>query len=96
MIKKHNDLIERRLLKGEAIQSAEKVFSIFEPHTEWISKGKQNKQVELSHKVLIATDQDHFILYPQLIEGNEDALLTVPLADTLWSRYRNIESLSLD
>ena len=32
------DQIERRVLKGEVIPPAEKVFSIFEEHTEWISK----------------------------------------------------------
>lgn len=96
MIRKHIDLIERRLLRGEIIPSAEKVFSIFEPHTEWISKGKQNKKVELGHKVLIATDQYHFILHHQVIEGKADVELTIPLADTLLSRYSNIESLSMD
>jgi transposase, IS5 family len=96
MIKKHIDLIERRLLKGETIPSAEKLFSIFESHTEWISKGKQNKKVELGHKVLIATDQHHFILHHQVIEGKADAALTIPLADSLLSKYKNIESLSLD
>jgi len=96
MIKKHIDLIERRLLKGETIPSAEKLFSIFEPHTEWISKGKQNKKVELGHKILIATDQYHFILHHQVIEGKGDVELTVPLADILLSGYSNIESLSLD
>jgi IS5 family transposase len=96
MIKKHIDLIERRLLKGETIPSTEKLFSIFEPHTEWISKGKQNKKVELGHKVLIATDQHHFIVYHQVIEGMADAALTIPLADSLLSKYKNIDSLSLD
>src|SRR5690606_33003472 len=56
MIKKHIDLVDRRLLKGEKIPSSEKIYSIFEPHTEWISKGKQNKKVELGHRILIATD----------------------------------------
>ncbi len=96
MIKKHIDLIQRRLLKGETIPSAEKVFSIFEPHTEWISKGKANKKVELGHKILIATDQHHFILHHQVIQSEADAALTVPLADSLLCKYSNIESLSLD
>ena len=34
------DHVERRLLKGETIPQDEKVFSIFESHTRWISKGK--------------------------------------------------------
>ena len=34
------DQIRRRVIFGQTIPHAEKVFSIFEPHTEWISKGK--------------------------------------------------------
>lgn len=96
MMAKHINLIERRLLKGQTIPSEEKVFSVVEPHTEWISKGKANKKVELGHKLLIATDQYHFILHHQVIAGKADVALTIPLADALLSRYDNIESLSLD
>ena len=38
--KRQIDQVERRLLKGETIPQDEKLFSIFEPHTRWISKGK--------------------------------------------------------
>ena len=41
MLDKHLDLVQRRLLKEETIPAHEKVFSLFEPHTEWIQKGKQ-------------------------------------------------------
>ena len=34
------DQVRRRVLEGEAIPHAKKVLSIFEPHTEWVSKGK--------------------------------------------------------
>ncbi len=36
------DLTERRLIKDEVIPADEKIYSIFEPHTEWINKGKLN------------------------------------------------------
>ena len=42
------DPIRRRVLAGEKIPHNEKVFSIFEPHTEWISKGKAGVPVELA------------------------------------------------
>jgi len=32
---KHIDRVDRRLLRGERIPSGEKVYSLFEPHTEW-------------------------------------------------------------
>lgn len=62
MLDKHIDLVDRRILKGEKIPHSEKVFSIFERHAEWLSKGKPNKKVELGHNVSIATDQYHFII----------------------------------
>ncbi len=45
------DQIERRVIGGEVIPHEEKVFSIFQPHTEWISKGKAGVPVELGLKV---------------------------------------------
>ena len=39
------DQVERRLLKDETIPHKEKVFSIFEEHTRWVSKGKAGKPV---------------------------------------------------
>ena len=61
-ITKFTDQIERRLLKGESIAAEEKIFSIFEEHTEWITKGKLNKKVELGHLLLITTDQHQYII----------------------------------
>ncbi len=41
------DQIRRRVVEGESIPHKEKVFSIFEEHTEWIVKGKAGVFVEL-------------------------------------------------
>lgn len=51
------DQVRRRVLQGEPIPHAEKVFSIFEPHTEWITKGKAGVAVELGLRVLVSEDQ---------------------------------------
>jgi hypothetical protein len=66
------DLTRRRLLKDEIIPAAEKIYSIFEPHTEWITKGKMNKKVELGHLLLITTDQYQFIADYKVMEGEKD------------------------
>jgi len=66
------DQIERRLLKGETIAPEEKVFSIFEPHTEWINKGKQHPSVELGHNLLITTDQHHLIMDYKVMVKEKD------------------------
>ena len=38
-------------------------FSIFEPHTEWVNKGKAGMPVELGLKVCVVEDQHRFILH---------------------------------
>ncbi|XBS19438.1 hypothetical protein Q9L42_013835 [Methylomarinum sp. Ch1-1] len=43
------DQIERRVIRSETIPHAEKIFSVFEPHTEWISKGKASAAENLGN-----------------------------------------------
>ena len=61
------DQIRRRQLEGEVIPHAEKVFSLFEPHTEWIVKGKAGVPVELGLRVCVVEDQYQFILNHQVM-----------------------------
>ena len=98
MLAKHLDLVERRLLHGEKIPAAEKIFSLFEPHTEWIQKGKQRPNVELGHRLLIATDQHELIQDYNVPVGGADVDQSVPVADRLLHRYGagSLASLSFD
>jgi transposase, IS5 family len=98
MLDKHLDLVERRLLKEETIPSHEKVFSLFEPHTEWIQKGKARPNVELGHRLLIGTDQHQLIQDYDVPVGEGDVDQSVPVADRLLGRYGAgaIASLSFD
>jgi len=98
MFCKHIDLVERRLIKGEVIPQQEKLYSIFETHTEWKKKGKSNNKVELGHNVLVASDQFGFIDYHKVIEHQPDVELPVPLADMLVKLYGEdaFSSISLD
>ena len=61
------DQVERRLLKGETIAHDEKVFSIFEEHTRWVSKGKAGCAVELRVPVCVVEDQFQFILHHKIL-----------------------------
>ena len=51
--------IDRRILKGETIPHNEKVFSIFEPHTRWFSKGKAGRPVELGSVLIKLKPEPH-------------------------------------
>ena len=98
MLAKHLDLVERRLLRDETIPAAEKVFSLFEPHTEWIQKGKQRPNVELGHRLLIATDQHELVQDYDVPVGGADVDQSVPVTDRLLGCYGGgqIASLSFD
>jgi hypothetical protein len=90
LMDKHIDLIERRLIKGEKIPHEEKMFSIFEDYTEWITKGKQNPSVELGKKVAITTDQFHLIIDYRIMENESDSEIVLPLAINVLNKYKVI------
>ena len=54
---------ERRVLLGEQVPSGEKVYSLFEEHTELIKRGKARKPIEFGHKVLLAETGEKFIIH---------------------------------
>ncbi len=90
------DQVRRRVLKGERIPHAEKVFSIFEPHTEWISKGKAGVPVELGLRVLVNEDQYGFILSHRVMQQETDDQVILPVIADLAQRFPTLRSVSLD
>jgi IS5 family transposase len=60
----------RRVLEGEQVAAQEKLYSIFEPHTDLIKRGKANKPVEFGHKVFLAETRRGLILDYWVIDGN--------------------------
>jgi hypothetical protein len=90
------DQVTRRVLQGETIPHTEKVFSIFQPHTEWISKGKAGVPVELGLPVCIVEDQYRFILHHQVMEKTTDAAIAVPIVQATRERFPEVTSISMD
>ena len=48
------DQTRRRVLDGEQVPNDQKIYSIFEPHTDLIKRGKVRTPVEFGHKVFLA------------------------------------------
>jgi len=64
----------------ESVPASEKVFSIFEPHTELIKRGRREKPVEFGHKVLLCETAEKFITDYEVYEQQEaDCNLTEPV-----------------
>jgi glycine cleavage system H lipoate-binding protein len=90
------DQICRRVLEGEKIPHEEKVFSIFEPHTEWISKGKAGVPVELGLRVCILEDQHQFILHHRVMEKQTDDQIAVSMVEKSQANFPDLRMVSFD
>lgn len=90
------DQIRRRVLQDEKIPHSEKVFSIFEPHTEWIRKGKAGVPVELGLRVCIVEDQHRFILHHSVMEQTTDDQVAVHMVREAQARFSGVYSMSFD
>jgi len=90
------DQIRRRVLLDEKIPHEEKVFSIFEPHTEWICKGKAGVPQELGLKVCILKDQYGFILHHLVMEQQTDDKVAIAIARGAKDRFANLAGSSFD
>ena len=67
------DVARRRVLKGETIDNREKLFSLFEPETQLIKRGKVPQPIEFGHRVLVIEDGAGFVChYAILPRGVED------------------------
>ena len=90
------DQIVRRVLKGETIPHEEKVFSVFEEHTEWVSKGKAGVPVELGLRVCIVEDQHGFILHHNVMEKQTDDQVAVSIIEQAQARFPELVACSFD
>jgi hypothetical protein len=90
------DLIERRIFQGESIPNNEKIHSIFEPHSRWISKGKAGLQVEFGIPTSVAKDQHGFILDYMNMEKESDVDVAVSLIRKVKESFPAIKSCSFD
>jgi hypothetical protein len=88
--------IRRRVLEGETISHHEKVFSIFEEHTEWISKGKAGVPQELGLSVCILEDQYGFILHHHVMKKQKDVDIAVMMVLEAKRRYAALSGCSFD
>ena len=67
---------------GETVPASERVFSIFEPHTELIKRGRRHKPVEFGHGILLCQTREKFITDYEVYEHRPvDCALTEAVID---------------
>ena len=90
------DQVRRRVLQGQSIPHAEKVFSLFQTHTEWIVKGKAGVAMELGLRTCVVEDQHRFILHHQVMEKTTDDAIAVHIVEQTKQRFDALRSVSMD
>jgi IS5 family transposase len=76
---------ERAWLKGETVPAKDRIFSIFEEHTELIKRGKSNKPVEFGHAVWLSQTPQKFITDYEVME---EQIADSELLDEITSRHK--------
>ncbi len=92
------DTARRRVLEGETVSNTDKIFSIFEPHTELIKRDKQPNPIQFGHNVLVIEDAVGFVChYEVMANGVHDVDIVVPAMKALQKRSDGkIERASFD
>jgi hypothetical protein len=92
------DTARRRVLQGEQVPNAEKLFSLFEPHTQLYKRGKAGQPVQFGRLVLIYEDAAGFITHSHLLGREEqDRDAVVPQTQIVQQRLQGvIEGASFD
>jgi len=62
----------RRVLQGEKVPNRDKLFSIFEPHTQLYKRGKAAKPIQFGRQVLIYEDGAGFVSHAYLMPRDAD------------------------
>jgi hypothetical protein len=92
------DNARRRVLDGETVANPEKVFSVFEPHTELLIRGKQPQDIQFGHSTLVIEDAVGFVVHYQVVgDGVLDQDMVVPVMRKVQKQFGGkIKSASFD
>jgi len=88
----------RRVLEGETVPNEDKLFSIFEPHTQLYKRGKAGQPIQFGRLLLVYEDAAGFLVHQHLIDRDaQDVDVAVEPTRTLQQRLQGrIEEMSFD
>jgi len=92
------EVAHRRVIQGEKVPNSEKLFSLFEPHTQLYKRGKAGEPVQFGRLVLVFEDGAGFLTQHRLLKRTEsDRDVAIPETRRLQQRFQNqVEELSFD
>lgn len=92
------DTARRRVLEGEQVPNNEKLFSIFEPHTQLYKRGKAGQPMQFGRLVMIYEDAAGFMIHQHVMpRDSQDRDVVVPQTRMVQERFGGrIEEASFD
>lgn len=83
------DMVYRKEIKGEKVPNEEKIYSIYEQHTDIIVKG--GRDIKFGHKVDFSSGKSNLILHCKILRGNpSDSNLFAPAIDSIIENYGKV------
>ncbi len=80
------DMAYTKEIKGEKVPNEEKIFSIYEQHTDIIVKG--SRDVKFGHKIDLTSGRSNLVLKCDVLQGNpSDSKLFAPALDSIIDGY---------
>jgi hypothetical protein len=92
------DTAQRRVMDGETVPNSDKLFSIFEPHTQLYKRGKAGQPIQFGRQVLVFEDAAGFIIRGTVMGRDEgDKEVAVRETKSLQQDFNNaVQRLSFD
>lgn len=92
------DTARRRVIEGESVPNSDKLFSIFEPHTQLYRRGKAGQPMQFGRQVLVFEDAAGFLVRGVLMNRDEsDKDVAVRETKSLQETFNNkVQRLSFD
>jgi len=83
------DMVYLKEIKGEKVSNEDKIYSIYEQHTDIIVKG--GREMKFGHKVDFSSGKSNLILHCQVLQGNpSDSKLFAPAIDSIVENYGKV------
>lgn len=92
------DTATRRILNNETVSNSDKLFSVFEPHTQLYKRGKAGEPIQFGRQVLVFEDAAGFIVKSVVMKRNQcDSGVAIEATKALQKIFENrLERLSFD
>ena len=92
------DTARRRVLLGQTVPNGDKLFSVFEPHTQLYKRGKAGEPNQFGRQVLVFEDAAGFIVHRDLMKRDQcDSEVAVTATKAVQRLFANrVKRLSFD